>query len=75
MKKNEELMFKAMRLAQIQLHQGRHSGSKTYGIGKWPYKVRVNLYLDKIKLHAVAHYAGKNFCEYCRGEKKQEIPT
>lgn len=65
-----QLMFKVMKLAGLQLHQGRHSASKTYGVGLAPYKGRVNQYLDKIAEKAVSHYAGKQACKDCSGKKQ-----
>lgn len=67
---NRRLMFKVMRLAQIQMHQGPHSSRKRYGIGEAPYKERVKLYLKKIKNNAVSHYAGTNACSDCSGKKQ-----
>jgi A nuclease family of the HNH/ENDO VII superfamily with conserved AHH len=64
------LMFKIMGLAKIQMHQGKHSSSNTYGIAIRPYKARVKDYLDAIKNHAVSHYAGANPCADCKGNKK-----
>lgn len=66
---NRTLMFKVMRLAKIQMHQGKHSGSNKYGIGEAPYKERVKQYLKKIKNNAVSHYTGDNPCGDCKGNK------
>jgi len=65
-----DLMFKVMRLAKIQMHQGPHSSKNTYGIALYPYKERVRNYLDKVKDHSVSHYAGKPPCEDCKGKKQ-----
>ena len=65
---NRALMFKVMRLAQIQLHQGPHSESNRYGIGEAPYKGRVMEYLDKIEENALSHYAGEHPCRDCNGK-------
>ncbi len=70
--KNRELMFKVMRLAKIQMHQGRHSSSNRYGIGEAPYKERVKQYLKKIKNNAVSHYAGKRPCDDCKGKENAD---
>lgn len=67
--KNRALMFKVMRLAKIQLHQGKHSSSNRYGIGEAPYKDRVKQYLKKIKNNAVSHYAGNRSCKDCKSNK------
>lgn len=64
-----ELMFKIMGLAKIQMHQGKHSGSNTYGIAIRPYKARVIDYLDKIQNHGISHYAGPNACKDCKSNK------
>lgn len=73
--RNRDLMFKVMRLANIQLHQGRHSGSQRYGIGVDSYKGRVSAYLKKIKNHSVSHYAGPMACKECStGAKKGKYP-
>lgn len=69
-KNNKELMFKVMRLSQIQLHQSKHSSSNRYGIGEAPYKERVIQYLDKIRNNGTSHYVGTRKCEICT-EKKQ----
>jgi hypothetical protein len=69
-KKNRDLMFKVMKLANIQLHQGRHSKSNKYGIGLTPYKARVDEYLCKINNHSKSHYAGPNKCSTCSGKKQ-----
>ena len=66
---NKALMFKVMRLAKIQMHQGRHSGSNRYGIGEVPYKKRVMQYLDKVQINGRSHYAGKNSCKDCKSKK------
>lgn len=72
---NRTLMFKVMRLAKIQLHQGRHSSSNKYGIGEDAYKARVVQYLDKINDNALSHYAGKKPCEDCdAGSKAGKYP-
>ncbi len=63
------LMFKIMGLANIQMHQGKHSGSNTYGIAIKPYKARVIDYLDKINNHAISHYAGPGACKDCNNKK------
>lgn len=65
-----ELMFKIMRLAKIQMHQGKHSESNRYGIGEMPYKARVKQYLDKINNNAQSHYKGPRACEDCKGKKQ-----
>lgn len=70
LKSNEKLIYKVMRLSNIQLHQGRHSGSNQYGIGDAPYKERVKLYLKKINQHSISHYAGTNKCTDCSGKKQ-----
>jgi hypothetical protein len=67
---NKKLIYKVMRLSNIQLHQGRHSGSNRYGIGEAPYKERVKLYLKKINKHSISHYAGQNKCTDCSGKKQ-----
>jgi len=64
------LMFKVMRLANIQLHQSRHSSGNAYGVGEAPYKQRVAEYLDKIRSNSVSHYAGNPKCDDCDGEKQ-----
>ena len=63
------LMFKIMRLAKIQMHQGPHSGKNNYGIGIKPYKKRVIDYLDAIDNHAVSHYADAHKCKDCNSKK------
>src|SRR5690606_20907067 len=68
--KNRVLMFKIMKLAKIQMHQGKHSSSNRYGIGEAPYKERVKQYLKKIKNNAVSHYAGDPCCKDCKGKKQ-----
>ncbi len=68
--KNKQLMFKVMGLANIQLHQSRHSTDNRYSIGESGYKKRVKLYLKKIKDNAASHYAGDSPCDDC-GSKKQ----
>lgn len=67
---NRSLMFKVMQLAQIQMHQGKHSGSNNYGIGECAYKECVKKYLDKIANHAVSHYKKDPPCEDCKGKKQ-----
>lgn len=69
-KSNRELMFKVMKLSQIQLHQSRHSSSNRYGIGEAPYKERVAQYLDKIRNNGTSHYAGEGKCDICDDKKK-----
>lgn len=69
---NRSLMFKVMQLAQIQMHQGKHSGSNTYGIGECAYKECVKKYLDKIANHAVSHYKKQPPCEDCKGKKQAD---
>lgn len=66
---NRQLMFKVMKIAKIQLHQGKHSGSNNFGVGIKPYKARVKDYLDEIKNHAVSHYVTKPKCTDCSGKK------
>lgn len=68
--KNRQLMFKIMGLANIQLHQSRHSTSNCYGTAESGYKNRVKLYLKKIKNNAVSHYAGERACSDCSGKKQ-----
>lgn len=68
--KNRQLMFKIMGLANIQLHQSRHSTSNCYGTAEAGYKERVKLYLDKIKNNAESHYAGELPCSDCSGKKQ-----
>lgn len=72
--KNRELMFKVMRLAKIQMHQGKHSGSNKYEIGEAPYKERVRQYLGKIDNNAVSHYSEPNPCEDCKGKNDGKQP-
>ncbi|NMG36499.1 hypothetical protein GRF61_18785 [Azoarcus sp. TTM-91] len=67
---NRSLMFKVMQLAQIQMHQGRHSGSDNYGVGECPYKECVKKYLDKIENHAISHYTKKPACTDCEGKQE-----
>jgi A nuclease family of the HNH/ENDO VII superfamily with conserved AHH len=71
-KDNSALMFKIMRLAGIQIHQGRHSRKKTYGIGIAPYKARVAHYLDKIRYASLSHYVGRHRCKDCDTKKKAD---
>ena len=59
-----------MGLANIQLHQGRHSSSNRYGVGEAPYKERVKHYLKKIKNSAVSHYAGVRPCSDCKSKQQ-----
>lgn len=68
--KNWALMFRVMALAQIQLHQGRHSSSNKYGIGECPYHERVKQYLEKIKNNAVSHFNKKPACVDCSGKSQ-----
>jgi hypothetical protein len=73
--KKRALMFKVMELSGLQLHQGRHSASNTYGVGLAPYKGRVNEYLSKIAGAASSHYKGPNKCEDCNdGKKANKVP-
>lgn len=64
------IMFEVMRISGIQLHQGPHSKKNDYGVAKWPYKARVEQYLDKIKNSAVSHYAGSNACADCKSKRE-----
>lgn len=65
-----ELMLEIMRLAKLQIHQGRHSMKNAYGIGIAPYKARVASYLDKIRDATLSHYAGERPCKDCQGKAK-----
>jgi hypothetical protein len=65
------LMFKVMELAGLQLHQGKHSASKTFGVGLAPYKSRVAQYLSKIEENARSHFTQKPACGDC-SEKKEK---
>ena len=67
---NKTLMFKVMELAQIQLHQGRHSASNRYDIGDQAYKKRVKDYLAKINENAMSHFAGVCKCQDCSGKEQ-----
>ena len=69
-KANRRLMFKVMKHAKIQLHQGKHSGSQDFGVGEMPYKECVRKYLDKINRHALSHYKKKPPCDDCKGKKQ-----
>lgn len=71
---NRKLMFKVMSLARIQMHQGKHSGSKRYGIGEAPYKERVSQYLEKIDNNAISHYSEPKPCKDCKGDKAGKLP-
>lgn len=71
---NRKLMIKVMRLAKIQMHQGRHSTKNKYGVGKMGYKERVKQYLDKIDNNGVSHYTGQNACEDCIEHKGKYPP-
>ena len=75
--KKRNLMFKVMRLANIQLHQGRHSRSDKYRIGVTAYKARVDEYLNRIRDNAVSHVKGqssskkkKKPCTDCQNKKQ-----
>ena len=67
---NKTLMFKVMELAQIQLHQGKHSSSNRYDISERAYGLRVKDYLDKIDNNAMSHYAGVCKCQDCSGKEQ-----
>ena len=67
-KKKRQLMFTVMELSGMQLHQGRHSKSNTYGVGLAPYKGRVDQYLDKIDDNALSHYMGN--CNDCASKEQ-----
>jgi hypothetical protein len=69
-KANRRLMFKVMKHAKIQLHQGKHSGSQDFGVGEMPYKECVRKYLDKINQHALSHYKKKPPCDDCKGKQQ-----
>lgn len=74
---NRKLMFEVMSLAQIQMHQSRHSLRNRYGIGEAPYHVRVNQYLRRVQDGMVRHEGkrpdGKPFCKDCFSKKKGSL--
>lgn len=74
---NRELMFTVMGLAQIQLHQSRHSLRNRYGIGEAPYHVRVNKYLRHIQDGMLRHEGkrrdGEPVCRDCFNGKRAKL--